>query len=161
MSETLKLTAVANAAVSVVAMWREYADMRKLGAQARALVRAVDALSEAPPRRPAERASLCIEDGGHVHRLTVRADGALEYTRSMSEVDRVAVHSLYFRREDWSGPGGALENYAKRFPVMVKAFAAPSSVPERCSCCPRADEYNGFRSGARLFDCPKGCGCHD
>lgn len=31
----------------------------------------------------------------------------------------------------------------------------------KCDCCERGDEYNGFRSGTRLFTCPKGCACHD
>lgn len=28
-------------------------------------------------------------------------------------------------------------------------------------CCDRRDEYNGYRSGTRLFECQKRCGCHD
>jgi hypothetical protein len=29
-------------------------------------------------------------------------------------------------------------------------------------CCDRAGEYNGYGSdGPLLFDCPKGCSCHD
>lgn len=30
------------------------------------------------------------------------------------------------------------------------------------ACCDRAGEYNGYGSdGPLLFDCPKGCPCHD
>lgn len=33
---------------------------------------------------------------------------------------------------------------------------------ERCDCCDRGDEYNGFGSdGPLLFVCPKSCPCHD
>jgi hypothetical protein len=33
---------------------------------------------------------------------------------------------------------------------------------KKCKCCARGDEYNGFNSdGPHLFDCPKGCACHD
>lgn len=38
------------------------------------------------------------------------------------------------------------------------AFEPPG---QRCDCCPRGDEYNGFGSGPLSFRCPKSCSCHD
>lgn len=34
-------------------------------------------------------------------------------------------------------------------------------LQQRCNCCERGDEYNGFHSGTLLFECPKHCACHD
>lgn len=31
----------------------------------------------------------------------------------------------------------------------------------RPPCCARAGEYNGFKSGVRIFECPARCSCHD
>jgi hypothetical protein len=34
-------------------------------------------------------------------------------------------------------------------------------LQQRCNCCERGDEYNGFHTGPHLFECPKQCACHD
>jgi len=45
------------------------------------------------------------------------------------------------------------------------AEVARVSEHQKCSvetpCCDQRDQYNGFKSGTRLFTCLKGCMCHD
>lgn len=45
---------------------------------------------------------------------------------------------------------------------VTRQTVQPHQIVDRCPCCPRAEEYNGFGSdGPRLFVCPQNCSCHD
>jgi hypothetical protein len=46
--------------------------------------------------------------------------------------------------------------------VAARVRELAAGVAVACSCCPRAEQYNGYGSdGPRIFTCPKGCSCHE
>jgi hypothetical protein len=53
-------------------------------------------------------------------------------------------------------------DYARAALATVRKLKLPKNRSiSQCNCCPHANEYNGFGSGERLFECPERCACHD
>jgi hypothetical protein len=64
-----------------------------------------------------------------------------------------AMHYLQYMEQD-----GIIEKTGDPMPRPQYKI----SNTDKCECCDRGDEYNGFGSdGPTTFSCPKSCPCHD
>jgi len=55
----------------------------------------------------------------------------------------------------------ALERHGGEIQKAMQPVRRPDPCTEQTPCCDRRNEYNGFNSGPHIFECPKGCACHD